>query len=108
MGLLNFFSKPAPTLLGLPSGCFTMDRSGNVVMATLPSSFPTELVREIGRHVLSTFREGQAAQLPLSELVIHYPSLKITARELHGGTIVYLAPQAHSDPVKQRTDSFSL
>jgi len=50
----------------------------------------------------------EAAQLPLAELVIYYPSLKITARDLHGGTIVYLAPQTLSGPVKQRPDSFAL
>lgn len=108
MGLLNFFSKPAPTLLKLPSGCFTMDRSGRVVVATLPSSFPNALVVEIGRHVLSTFREGQAAQLPLAELVICYPALKITAREMRGGAIVYLAPQTLSGPVKSHTHSPAL
>jgi hypothetical protein len=108
MGLLNFFSKPAPELIGLPSGCFTVDRSGNVVTATLPTSFPRALVAEIGRHVLSAFRESQAAQIPLSELVIYYPSLKITARDLHGGTIVYLAPQMVSGSIKQRPDSFAL
>lgn len=105
MGLLNFFAKPATGLLGLPSGSFTVDRSGNVVIGTLPSSFPAELVTEIGRNVLSTFREGQAAQLPLSELIIYYPALKITARDLHGGAIVFLAPQTLSGPPKQRADS---
>lgn len=108
MGFLDLFSKPAPALLGLPSGCFTMDRSGRVVVATLPSSFPTALVVEIGRHVLSTFREGQAAQLPLAELVICYPALKITARDLHGGAIVFLAPQTLSGPVKSHTNSPAL
>jgi len=103
MGLLNLFSKPAPALLGLPSGCFTIDRSGRVVVATLPSSFPTALVAEIGGHVLSMFREGHAAQLPLAELVIYYPALKITAREMRGGAIIYLAPQTLSDSVKSPT-----
>jgi hypothetical protein len=28
-------------------------------------------------------------------LVIQYPGLKITARELRGGAIIFLAPQAH-------------
>ena len=96
MGLLNFFSKPAPSLTGLPSGCFTMDRAGNVVVATVSSSFPAATVREIGRHVLDTFREAQLAQLPLAELVVHYGSLKITARELRGGALVFLTPATPS------------
>jgi hypothetical protein len=102
MGLLNFFSKPMPTvLLRLPSGSFTLDRSGHVVVTTLPSSFPAELVTEIGERILNTFRDAQAAQLPLDELVVYYPALKITARELRGGAIVYLTPQTLTSPVKQ-------
>jgi hypothetical protein len=101
MGFLNFFSKSvAPSLLKLPSGSFTLDRMGRVVVSTLPSSFPTELVAEIGSHVLNTFREAQAAQVLLTELVISYPALKITARELRGGAIVFLTPQALVGPIK--------
>lgn len=103
MGLLNLFSKPAPAaLLRLPSGSFTMDRSGRVVVATLPSSFPSALVLEVGRLVLSTFQGAHAAQLPLDELVICYPALRITAREMRGGAIIYLSPQTLTSPVKQR------
>ena len=92
MGFLKYFSRTAPSLIGLPSGCFTMDRAGNVVVATVSSSFPAATVREIGRHVLATFREAQLAQLPLAELVVHYGSLKIIARELRGGALVFLTP----------------
>ena len=102
MGFLNLFSKPIPpALLRLPSGSFTLDRSGRVVVTTLPSGFPTALVLDIGERILSTFRDAQAAQLPLDELVVYYPALKITARELRGGAIVYLAPQTLTSPVKQ-------
>jgi len=103
MGFLNLFSsKPIPAaLLRLPSGSFTLDRSGRVVVTTLPSGFPADLVTEIGDRILSTFRDAQAAQLPLDELVVYYPALKITARELRGGAIVYLAPQTLTSPVKQ-------
>ena len=93
MGLLNLFDKPAPTLLRLPSGSFTVDRHGAVLTNTLASSFPPMLVDEIARHVLRVFREAAAAQLPLAELNIHYASLKITARELRGGALVFLAPK---------------
>ena len=93
MGLLNLFSKPALVLTGLPSGSFTMDRSGRIVIATVPSGFPAATVQEIGRHIIETFRGAQAAQLPLSELTVNYGSLKISARELRGGAIVFLAPR---------------
>lgn len=92
MGFLTLFAKPAATLLKLPSGSFTVDSEGTVVIGTLPSSFPQNLVTDIGEQVLAAFREAEAVQLPLSELVIHYPSLKITARELRGGAVIFLSP----------------
>jgi hypothetical protein len=102
MGLLNLFAKPAPTLLRLPSGSFTVDREGCVLMGTLPSSFPSGLVQDIAQQVRAAFGEAAAAQLPLAELIIHYPSLKVTARELRGGAIVFLAPEATASSVSQR------
>jgi hypothetical protein len=94
MGFLNLFAKPVPTLLRLSSGSFTVDREGTVVIGTLPSSFPPDLVSDIGQQVLSTFREAAAAQLPLSELIVNFPNLRITARELRGGAIVFLSSKA--------------
>ena len=101
MGLLNLFSKPAPTLLRLPSGSFTVDREGCVLIGTLPSSYPATLVKDVARQVLAAFAEATAAQLPLAELVINYPSLKISARELRGGAIVFISPKAPSSPMRQ-------
>ena len=96
-----FSKKPAPPLVRLPSGSFTLDRDGHILVATLPSSFPNELIRQIGRSVLETFREAQTAQLPLSELIIRYGSLKICAREMRGGAIVFLSPQTSISPARQ-------
>ena len=93
MGILSVFSHPAPAVLRLPTGSFTVDRSGEVLTSTLPSSFPAALVHAIGREVLRTFHEAASAQLPLAELVVDYPSLKITARELRGGALVFLRPE---------------
>ncbi len=98
MGLLDIFGKPVPAPSRLPSGSFTVDRAGDILVSTLPQSFPVTVVREIGRHVLQTFREAQAAQLPLSELIVYYASLKLTARDLRGGAIVFLIPQTPMDP----------
>jgi hypothetical protein len=98
MGILSRFSKPKPTLLRLPSGSFTVDRAGCVLVGTLPSSFPAGLVGDIARQVLAVFHEAAAAQLPLSELTISYPSLQIAARELRGGAIVFLSPKASDAP----------
>jgi hypothetical protein len=96
MGLLNMFDKPAPTLLRLPSGSFTVDREGNILVSTLSSSFPADLVGLIAQTVLSVFREAAESQLTLSEVVVSYPSLKVTARELRGGAIVFLVPRTLS------------
>lgn len=71
-------------------------------MGTLPSSFPSDLVQDIARQVRAAFGEAAAAQLPLAELTIHYPSLKITARELRGGAIVFLSPKAPASPMSQK------
>ena len=100
MGFLNLFPKPTPTLLKLPSGSFTVDRLGSIVVGTLPSSFPEEVVNAIAEDVLIAFKEAADAQLPLAELVIHYPSLKITARELRGGAIVFLSPTGANAPAQ--------
>ena len=93
MGLLNLFSKPAPTLAKLPSGSFTVGPSGHVLASTLPHSFPQAAMGEISSTVLAIFRDAQEAALPLSEIVVRYGGFKITARELRGGAIIFLQPK---------------
>ncbi len=100
MGFLSFQrakpneAEPAPTLIRLPSGSCTVDPSGRVVASTLPRSFPDALVREISTAVLATFQAGREAQMPLTEIVADYSALKLTARELRGGAIIFLAPRS--------------
>lgn len=77
----------------LPSGAFAMDRDGKVVTSTLPQSFPESQMREIADRVVAFFRGAQNAQMPLHELNVYYPSLKITARNLRGGALIFLSPQ---------------
>ena len=98
MGFLNLFSRTPAALLKLPSGSFTVDREGSVIVGTLPSNFPESLVRDIAREVLAAFRGAEAAQLPLSELIVNFPSLKITARDLRGGAVIFLSPRAIYEP----------
>ena len=78
----------------LPSGSFTLDREGRVMTSTLPQSFPASQMKEIGARVLASFRAAKKAQMPLSEIIIHYAALKVLARELRGGAIIFLMPQA--------------
>jgi hypothetical protein len=93
MGLLSFFSKPDTTMLvRLPAGSFTVDKTGRVLVSTLPSSFPEKLVDDIATQVLEAFRDAQAAQLAINEIVIHFPTLKVIARELRGGALIFLVP----------------
>jgi hypothetical protein len=77
----------------LPLGSMTVDRDGQVITSTVSSTYPKALLREIGRDVLALFREARAAQLPLAEVSVHFGSLRITARELRGGAIIFLFPQ---------------
>lgn len=93
-GMKNFFKRKFNSKLGkLPSGAFALDRDGQVVVSTLPQSFPPAQMREIGDRVLSFFRGAQLAQMPLQELNVYYPNLKMTARSLHGGVLIFLSPQ---------------
>jgi hypothetical protein len=97
MGILNFFSKPAALML-LPRGSFTVDREARVLASTLPQSFPNEFAEEIAVEVLKAFRDAKAAQIDLHEFIVRYANLKLTARELRGGAIIFLVPQTFSSP----------
>jgi hypothetical protein len=99
MGLLNAFrSKPDP-LLKLPTGSFTLDKEGRIIVSTLPGTFPQELVRDIALRVMSAFRSAHAANQPLTEMIFEYPAMRLTARELRGGAIVFLAPHHFTSPL---------
>lgn len=90
--ITQFFIKPAkPALLRVPSGTFTLDRKGKVMTSTLPQSFSPH-TRAIAQHVMEAFRLAEAAKMKLNEIVIAYPTLRIIARDLRGGVLVYLQP----------------
>jgi hypothetical protein len=94
MGLLSkFFKSSAPELARIPSGSFTLDAKGNVVSSTVPTWFPPSHLHDIGHNIVAIFRDAQQSQVQLSELIVHYDALKITARELRGGAIIFLAPK---------------
>lgn len=94
MGFLSsLFKAEQPNLVNLPAGSFTVDKAGRVMTSTLPQSFPPDRLRDIGQQVLAAFRSAERAQMPMSEILIHYSTLKILARELRGGAMVFLMPQ---------------
>ena len=78
----------------LPLGSLTVDRDGVVVTSTISSAYPQALLGEIGHETIILFREARAAQMPLTEVSIHYGSFLVTARELRGGAMIFLLPQS--------------
>jgi len=100
MGILKNIFKRRPRFFRnravvqqLPLGSFTVSQSGEIITCTVSSAFPRALLREIAGEVLRLFREAREAQIPLAELSLHFASLRITARELRGGAIIFLFPQ---------------
>ena len=78
----------------LPSGCFSVHRSGGLVASTLPSWFSPKLTMEIARTVLDAFRNTAETTLPLNEMHVHFGGFTIIARELRGGALIFLQPQS--------------
>ncbi len=93
MGFLKKIFRTRAAVQQLPSGSVTVNPQGRIVTSTVSSAYPPALLREIGREVLTLFREAREAQMPLAEVSIHYASLRVTARELRGGAIIFLSPQ---------------
>ena len=94
MGLLNIFGKGKGEQkpCEIPNGTFTVDKEGNLLTSTVSSAFPIECIEQISRPVLAAFARARAAQMPLEELVIQFSALKITAKEMRGGAMIFLAP----------------
>jgi hypothetical protein len=89
--------KPKPaTIERPPKGAFTVDSSGQVVMSTLPAAMAAKVQGPLSQSILAAFQEAHAAQLALTELSFNFQGLRVTARELRGGAIVFLAPVAGS------------
>jgi hypothetical protein len=99
MGLLKNIFGSRPTVTQLPSGSITVDRTARIISSTVSSAYPAELLHAVGKEVLALLREARTAQMPLAEVSIHYASLRITARELRGGAIIFLFPQTAFSPI---------
>ena len=104
MGILNWFGKPAPDMQKLAAGSFTVDRHGNVLTTTVGSAYPQWLLDDTAREVLSLFRGAREAQMPMTEIELHFAGLHITAREMQGGAIIFVTPHkaaAAKSPARQ-------
>lgn len=93
MGFLSKLFSSQPTVRALPSGSITVSRAGEILVSTVSSSFPQAMLVEIGKEVLREFQDARQAQLSLSELSLHFGSLRITAREIQGGAVIFLTPR---------------
>jgi hypothetical protein len=98
MGFLKRFFRSRAAVQQLPTGSLTVDRDGHVVTTTVSSTYSRALLQQIGHEVLALFREAREAQMPLAEISLHFASLRITARELRGGAIIFLFPQTAFSP----------
>jgi hypothetical protein len=94
MGFLKkIFGSAAGSVQELPMGSLTVNAQGEIVTTTVSSAYSESLLSDIAREVLVIFREAKNSQLPLAEVTIHFASLRVTARELRGGAIIFLLPQ---------------
>jgi len=93
MGILTKIFGSHASVQQLPAGTVTVDQQGRIVTSTVSSSFPESLLQAIGGDVLALFCEARAGQMPLSQVSLHFGSLRITARELRGGAIIFMFPQ---------------
>ena len=92
MGLLTNPNAGKSGLHRLPCGAFTVDTHGNLVSSTVPQWVGESLVLQIGRQILAVFKGASGVRPPFSELRVQYEALRITAREMRGGAIVFLSP----------------
>lgn len=103
MGFLKRFFRGRAGVQQLPTGTITVDRNGHVITSTVSSAYPKKLLSDISRDVLGLFREARVAQMPLAEISLQFGSLRITARELRGGAIIFLFPQTALLPTPTRS-----
>jgi len=96
MGFVTqIFIKPSKAaLVQVPTGSFKMDRSGHLMTSTLPVSFAAAHAEAIGAEVANAFLSGERAQVALTQLTIEYPALKLLARKMRHGLMVFLVPKA--------------
>ena len=93
MGLLKRILKPAARGPALPSGSFTVDPNGEIITCTIPTSFSRDGLKDISKLVLRAFKEAKEADLALTELAVNFGAMKLKAREMRGGAMIFLAPR---------------
>ncbi|MCI0745914.1 MAG: hypothetical protein L0Y58_10955 [Verrucomicrobia subdivision 3 bacterium] len=96
MGFVTqFFIKPAkPALVELPHGSFMIDRNGRIMTSTLPGTFPPGHIYDITERILAALRAAERTEMALSELVIDFTTIRLVARYMRNGALVFVEPQA--------------
>jgi len=109
MGFVTqIFIKPSKAaLVQVPTGSFKMDQSGRLMTSTLPAAFAAAHVEAIGTEIARAFLSGDRAQVALTQLTVDYPALKLLARKMRHGLMVFLVPRTlgSSPELKPQPDS---
>jgi hypothetical protein len=77
----------------LPSGSFTVDSEGQIIVSTVSSRFPVNTIQEIARLVLQVFRDAARNGPPLTDFKVKFGAVNIRAIEMRGGALVFLFPR---------------
>lgn len=93
MGILSKSKSPGAAPEPLPSGSFTVDRSGQILTSTIRSGVPREKLDLIARLVLDALRRAREKQIPVQELAVEFAGMTLKARDLRGGAIIFLTPK---------------
>jgi hypothetical protein len=93
MGLLDRFKSKTEASAALPSGSFTVDRDGTVLVSTIATRFSPAMLQEIAQTMLRNFAEARKADLSLSELNVKFGAMDIRAVEMRGGAMIFLSPR---------------
>jgi len=93
MGLLGWFSKKEAEPAALPNGSMTLDRNGVILTSTLQKQVPKEALQQTGLAALHIFREAKAAGVDLTEIDFQLGLVKIKAREMRGGAMIFFSPR---------------
>ena len=105
MGFLKKIFGSRATIQQLPAGSITVDRQGRIVTSTVSSSFPRMLLQAVGQDVMELFQQARTAQTPLSEISLHYSSLRTLDLwryvDADGGGAVRLKPYQVSNSASQ-------
>lgn len=92
MGLIKQKKTQEQSAVDIKSGSFTVDSKGKILSSTLPSSISENFLLSIAQNVLETFNNSRSVGLFADELVINFPTVKITARNMRGGAFINIAP----------------